>query len=633
MPPVLKKEGDTLTLTLSGCRRSEFQDALEKIKEVPGRRWNPEDKVWVVPATAQNADRILKTIRPDADEELTHWIHEEMSSHEESLTTAIPDDSDSLCIPWAYKRMPWQPERINDEVFRGALPYQRAAIECLAEWQRTILADDMGLGKTFEAISAVEEYQLRNTLADRVTKPEGPKLIVAPASVKGGWRRELTRWLKDPEVELVEGKSSAKKRKAQIEAGLERDAWIIVNWEQLRIESRKVPTRNGGTRTVKSLKEPLFGNTEWLGVIADEAHRAKNRKAKQTQGLWECQGQVMYALTGTPIMNSPDELWALLRWLWPQEYGNSLPPSKANPAGVPKIAYSVFYDEYVDYYEDHFKKKIITGVRNPDALRFVLREKMIRRTAALLGLKGRKRIYVDDMVLNDKQRKLYDEAERAMWLAIEEDVALGNKDAIEFAKTAVEGGSVANLLRIPNGAARLVRLQQILETPALLGGPDDSAALDDFEERFEDSRPEPWVLWCKFKGTCDIAAERLRSKYGANVGVYNGDTSPEERTALEDKFQRGELDVIVATIDAMKEGVTLTRSHLMYFLTRSFVPDINEQCEAREDRLGQQNRVLVYIAHPEETVAVDKVDPINRLKEGIVRAVLPKDEIKEASSV
>jgi hypothetical protein len=38
--------------------------------------------------------------------------------------------------------------------------------------------------------------------------------------------------------------------------------------------------RNGGTRTVteKVMKEPLFEQTEWLGVIADEVHRAKNRK-------------------------------------------------------------------------------------------------------------------------------------------------------------------------------------------------------------------------------------------------------------------------------------------------------------------------------------------------------------------
>jgi SNF2 family DNA or RNA helicase len=69
----------------------------------------------------------------------------------------------------------------------------------------------------------------------------------------------------------------------------------------------------------------------------------------------------------------------------------------------------------------------------------------------------------------------------------------------------------------------------------------------------------------------------------------------------------------------------------MYFMSRSFVPDENEQCEAREDRIGQQSTVMVYIPQAVNTVATSKVQPINRLKEGIVRTVLPKDEIKEVS--
>jgi SNF2 family DNA or RNA helicase len=174
-----------------------------------------------------------------------------------------------------------------------------------------------------------------------------------------------------------------------------------------------------------------------------------------------------------------------------------------------------------------------------------------------------------------------------------------------------------------------VRLQQIIENTALLGGDDSSALMDDFEQKYEDSRPEPWVVYCKHKESCNILAKRLRAK-GAQVGIYHGDTDPDERTEMEDQFQAGELDVVVGTIDAMKEGITMTRSHLMYFMSRSFVPDVNEQCEAREDRLGQQKQVVVYIPQATDTVATSRVHPINRLKEKIVRTVLPKDEIKEA---
>ncbi len=631
MPATLTKSGDLLELNLSGLRGGAFQEAKEKIRDVPGRRWDPQTKNWVVPADARAADRILKTIRPEASDELVAWIRSEMSSGEDSLTTPLREDA-ALLLPWATERMPWQPEVVNDENFDGALPGQRAAIDAMANWRRAILADDMGLGKTLEAIGAVEEWQLRNPAPDG-TLQDGPKLVVAPSSVKGGWLRELRRWL-PPEtpVHVIDGSytktklvTGEQRRAEAISHAIEEDAWVIVNWEQLRVQKTKIKTRNGGSRTVKAMKEPLFESTDWLAVIADEAHRAKNRESQQTKGLWRCQGKLMYALTGTPIMNSPDEMWSLLRWLWPEEYHER---GAAYSPGA--VAYWPFYDTHVDYYEDHFGRKVITGVKNADALRFVLKGKLIRRLAPA---GGRKRIYYS-VPLNPKQRKLYDDAEKAMWLAISKEVSEGNKQAIEFAQAATaEGDDFARLLRIPNGAARLVRLQQIIENAALLGGDDDSAQMDDFEQKFADSRPYQWVVFCKYKESCSILAERLRKRHGdsVTVGVYTGDTLAADRTSMEDRFQGGEVDVMIGTIGAMKEGITLTASHLTYFMTRDFVPDVNEQCESRCDRMGQQHKVVVYIPQAESTVATSKVEAINRLKESIVRAVLPKVKIEEGS--
>jgi SNF2 family DNA or RNA helicase len=634
VPAILTKQEDALLLNLSGCRGSEFHDAKEKIKAVPGRRWDPKNKVWTVPADAQNADRILKTIRPDADEDLLNWIRAEMSSHEESLTSPLPDDAE-LMVPWSCERCEWQPEVVNDEKFNGALPWQRAAIDKMADTGRAILADDMGLGKTFEAITAVEEWKLRQfaqSKANSVDEFDGPKLVICPASVKGGWERELRRWLPPgTPIHVIEGsypktksQTAEERRTEAIKAGIDSNGWVIINWEQLRIEKVRVATRNGGRRTVTTMKEPLFEEADWLAVIADEAHRAKNKDAKQTQGLWRVTGKVMFALTGTPIMNSPDELWSILRWLWPEEYHELGARKNAVP-------YWGFYEDFVDYYEDHFKRKVITGVKNPDALRFILKDKLIRRTADILGLKGRKRI-IYPTKLNPGQQALYDEAERAMWLAVEADVAEGNKEAIAFAKAAVEAGDIANLIRIPNGAARLVRLRQIIENAALLGGKDDSAVMDDFEEKFIDSGRQQWVVFCAFKESCHLLAERLRKKFGAEVGVYTGDQKPHERTELEDSFQRGEIEVMVGTIDAMYQGITLTAGRHQHWLSRSYVPAHNEQGESRSDRLGQQHLVLIYIPQPEATVSSGKVDIINRLKESIVRTVLPQVKIKEVVS-
>ena len=594
----------------------EFQDAKEKIKEVPGRRFDFERKLWIVPADPQVADRVLKTIRPECEQELLNWIAASRVSHEESLTSPLPDDADDLLLSWAYSRAPWQPAVINDVPVVGLNPEQRAAVSVISKRTRAILADDMGKGKTVQCIASVEEYALRNG------QIVGPKLVVAPASVMGGWARELHRWLDDPNVVVLAGGMTKKKRNEALVQGIQDNAWIIVNWEQHRVEKRKVKRnlRSGGTRTITEtvMKEPLFEETDWLAVIADEVHRGKNREASQTKGLWRTQGKVMIGATGTPIMNSPDEIWAILRWLWPEQYHEQ--GAKRNA-----IAYWSFYEDFVDYWEDHFKRRVVTGVKNPDALRFALKDKLIRR---VWTGQGRKRIYYD-VPLSPKQQKLYDEAEKSMWLAVERDIALGNQEALEFAQKAAAGESAATLWRLPNGAARMVRLQQIIENCALLGGDDDSAIMDNFEQLISDSRPEPWVVFFKFKESCDIFAQRLRSKHGLTVGVYYGDVKPAARTRLEDDFQAGEIDVMVGTIGAMREGITLTKARLMSFGTRDWVPDVNGQCEAREDRIGQMRPVLVYIPQASDTVATNNVQPTNDLKEGIVRTIIQKQDIEE----
>lgn len=622
MPPILTRQGEELALDLSGCRGSEFSDALEKIREVPGRRFDFDSKIWFAPGDPATAERIFQTIGPEAAPELMDWMRNARMQSAQELTSPLPKDA-SLLVPWGDKRQPWQPKVVNDEKFNGLFDYQRSAVDLIARVQRAILADDMGLGKTIQAITAVEEYKLRQQIK-LGSIPEGPKLVVAPASVKGGWARELDRWLDDPPVQIIDAASAAARTK-QVESIIEADGWCIVNWEQLRIQKvkRKVKTRLGGIKTSIDtvMKEPLFEKTQWIAAIADEVHRAKNRKSQQTQGLWRIKADIMLGLSGTPLMNNPAELWSILRWLYPEQYGNSTP-------GHPRTPYWAFHDQYCEFYETFRFGKVITGVKNPDALRFELKDRLIRRTT---GNGGRKRIYYD-VPMHPKQRKLYEQAEKDMWLQVEQDAANGDASAEAFVKAAlIDGATPANLYRIPNGAARMVRLQQILETPALLGAEDNSGIMDDCEQKFADSRPEQWMFFVKFRGSADILAERLTRKYGARCAVYTGEVAAADRTEIEDAFQRGELDAVIGTIAAMKEGITMTSGRCQSWLSRSWVPAENEQGEAREDRIGQQREVLVYIPETPNSVATNNVAPTNRLKEKIVSTVVAKDKIKEVN--
>ena len=622
MPATLTKDGDTLVVDLSTARGVEFKDALDKVRDVPGRRYNPEDKTWHVPADASTADRVVHSIQPIMEDSLRDWIRNERVKATEALTTPLPEDAQVL-------------SPLADTLY----PYQRAFVNLAVRKRFIINADDMGLGKTIQALAVVAEYQLLPSPDG--TSPEGPKLIVCPNSVKGVWAREIKKWLGEDEPHYIIDGTTPKSRHNQLVTAINDDAFAIVNYEQLRVQKAtlEVNHRNGSKskRSIEVLKQPLFElpflakaepsfddldartierartskhRTDWLAVIADEAHRAKNRRASQTKGLHRVRADLKLAQTGTPLMNTPDELWSILHWLFPDEY----------------TSFWDFYETYVDYTEGYFGK-VITGVRNPDALRFELRERLVRRTKdEVLDLPEKTRVIVP-VTLATKERKFYDEVASQVWVDLVNEAKDAGNDALA---TALESGSLGNLIKIPNGAARMVRLQQVLEHPSNIDAErvDTSGKMDACEEIILDNADQQHVVFLKFKQSVRIFAERLREK-GLSVGTYTGDTPPAVRTSLEDQFQAGDIDVMVGTLDAMREGITLTAASVCHFLTRAWVPGWNEQAEDRLHRNGQHDPVTIYIYEVEDSVDDGKVRPANLLKEAIVSTVLVKDEIKE----
>ena len=574
MPAKLTRNGDVLSLTLSGMDKASFGEALQRAKMIPGRRWNPEDKTWEFPAEADIAERILHTIRPVPSADVLGWVRKARAAAAEQLATSLPDDSSSpLLVSWA------------DDLYG----YQRAGVEFMAEHPSCLLADDMGLGKTVQALTAVYEYAER--LGDPDTR-ERPRLVICPNSVKGSWANEVERWTNLPAY-VIDAKTAEKRRYQIKKYSEDPGASLIINWEKLRAKRVKGKVE---------MAEPLLKEIDWLAVIADEAHRAKNRKSQQTLGLWQLQAPLKLALTGTPILNSPDEIWALLAWLRPEQYGR----------GGGRIPYWTFYDQYVEYYEGPFGR-VITGARNPDALRFELSDKLVRRTKSqALDLPEKVRHFID-VPLHPKQRKLYEEAEKEMWIEIVQEQG---PEALE-----------KSLLEIPNGAARCTRLRQIASSPSLLGGEDVSAKLDVAVELIEDSGRQV-VVFCEFKKTCTLLSERL-AKRKISSALITGDIPPEVRSDSVLEFQEGDIDVMICTLDAGGVGITLTAADTVIFLERDWTPAINEQAEDRLHRIGQNRSVTVVILQGVDTIDTDRVAPANDLKSAIVGSVIQQDAVRE----
>src|SRR6185436_11035740 len=114
------------------------------------------------------------------------------------------------------------------------------------------------------------------------------------------------------------------------------------------------------------------------------------------------------------------------------------------------------------------------------------------------------------------------------------------------------------------------------------------------------------VIWTEFVPTVHCLVERLRNVKGHDLKVeaYYGDVDVEERRDIGKRFQAGDVDVLVGTIKAMGEGITLTAGYNQFWCSRDWTPDRNEQGEDRQDRIGQTRQVLIWIAQPRDTVAV-----------------------------
>ncbi len=81
------------------------------------------------------------------------------------------------------------------------------------------------------------------------------------------------------------------------------------------------------------------------------------------------------------------------------------------------------------------------------------------------------------------------------------------------------------------------------------------------------------------------------------VEPLNGLMPSQKRTDLAKRFQSGEGRVLVATIESLSTGVTLTRSNHLVFNDPSWIPGSMKQAAYRIQRIGQASHCFVHRVH------------------------------------
>jgi SWI/SNF-related matrix-associated actin-dependent regulator 1 of chromatin subfamily A len=576
----LTKQGDVFAVKLMGMGDMEFQHALMQLRQIPGKRFNRETKCHEFPDDPDSLMRIVNSIQPDLDSEVKALVQRAQHQIADELVSRIGEDAELPQIAWA------------DELY----PFQRAGAKQAAEWGKALICDEMGLGKTIQSITATA----------LVIQPGQPQLVISPNTGSRKWAREYPKWIDDLPAEpvVLDGKTE-KKRAKQIDTAASADGTLVMNWEKLRIAS----------------VHAALQNITWGAIIADEAHRMKNRNAQQTQALAGAgnhketrkttglRAPLQFALTGTPIMTQPDDLWTLLNWFDADEYSS----------------YWRFFNQYTEAYKG-YKGYVVVGVKNPEGLRFELTNKLIRRTKKQVGIQlppdSRE---FREIPMKPAQEKMYRRAEREFLFQIEtarEDTGF-DFEALERAIATQDTMTIDRL--VDGGGQRFNLLRQIAVSPALIGEKDESGLLDAITETITDNPGKQFVVWGWHQATVELIAHRLRKqKPSISTEAVHGEVNEKRRDELIERFQAGGMQVICLTIGVGKENIDLFAADTALFAERSGVAVTNEQAEGRISRIGQVHPTTQIVFASENTVQAGRLRELERLREGIGTAVMGK---------
>jgi SWI/SNF-related matrix-associated actin-dependent regulator 1 of chromatin subfamily A len=427
------------------------------------------------------------------------------------------------------------PELAIEDRLGGELrPFQRAGVAYALWSRRTFLADEQGLGKTVEALATIE--------ADDAY----PAVVVCPASLKLNWQREIERWLPHRSVTVVSG-TSGTHESADI---------VVLNYEIVHAHRARL-----GLRVPKAL-------------VLDESHYVKNPRAKRTQAARRLANALApdalrLLLTGTPVMNHPDELIAQLRVIGRlEEFGSG--------ARFARRFQGAGAEERIHW---HLRRTC-----------FVRRLK----SEVLPQLPAKRQVVVPVALENQREYKLA-EKDVIEWLR-EQPLDLGELEAKVAAALRAERLAQLNTLRRLAARGKL--------GPAL-------AWIHDFLES-----DEPLVVFAGHREVQELLLERFPDA----LHVLGRD-SIEQREAAVQAFQAGEgPQLLIAATRVAGQGITLTRASNVAFLDLEWTPAMHDQAEDRLHRIGQRDAVTAWYLLAAETIDETMIELIAR-KRGIVGAV------------
>jgi SNF2 family DNA or RNA helicase len=564
----------------------------ELCKSLPGASWSPKDQVWRAPLSWTTCLALRSTFRDGltVGPALTEWATNE-------LNTRINPSN-------AFREL--ETADGDEDLF----PHQRAGVQFLKTARRALLADEPGLGKTAQAIRALKAIQ---DSGEEVF----PILIVCPNTLKKNWAREFARWWPGVKTQVIKGTST--QRKKQFESGA--DIYII-NWESLRSHSRLSGYGSialvhckacGGlneavTETRCEVHPRELNNIDFKAVVADEIHRSKDPKSKQSRALWSATGnaQIRFALTGTPIANNVVDLWSILHWLSPQDW-----PSKTK-----------WIDRMIDIMLNAFGGMMVIGVKpmmqdefyksvNP-VMRRMLKKVVLPHLPPIVNERR-------DIEMSPKQKKAYEQMRDTMIAELESGDALTAPSILT---------QTTRLLQFASSYADMVVDESTGEIKTVLTEPSckvDSLMDDISNGDFGDDS----VAVCAVSRQLIEILSAAMTKAKIPHGLITGAQTEDERQKAVDDFQEGRIKWILFTAQAGGVGITLTTARRLVMLQRPWSLVDHKQALDRVHRIGSEihDSILIMDYVTEGTIEERVLQVLETKSDNFEQIVRDKDQL------
>jgi chromatin-remodeling ATPase INO80 len=267
-----------------------------------------------------------------------------------------------------------QPEMLQAQLKEYQLKGLNWLVNLYEQGINGILADEMGLGKTVQSISVMGYLAEHHNIW-------GPFLVIAPSSTLHNWQQEVSRFV--PAIKVLPYWGSAKDRKVlrkfwdrkHITYTKDSEFHVLVTSYQLVVQDAQ-----------------YFQKIRWQYMVLDEAQAIKSSNSSRWKVLlgFHCRNRLL--LTGTPIQNNMQELWALLHFIMPTLFDS--------------------HDEFSDWFSKDIESHAQSNTKlNQDQLKrlhMILKPFMLRRVKAHvqkeLGDKVEKDVFCD---LTYRQRAYY----------------------------------------------------------------------------------------------------------------------------------------------------------------------------------------------------------------------------------